>query len=100
MLRAAGMTIVERNYRCPLGELDIVARDGDVLVFVEVRTRTRRDRGTALETVGPAKRRRLARVAEHYLAVRRPRAVGIRFDVIGITAGDVVHVRDAFRVGD
>lgn len=94
------MTIVERNYRCPLGELDIVARDGDVLVFVEVRTRTRSDRGTALETVGPAKRRRLARVAEHYLAARRPRAAGIRFDVIGITAGDVVHVRDAFRVGD
>ncbi len=98
LLRVAGFVIVERNYRCPLGEIDVVARDGELLVFVEIRTRSRADRGTALETVSVAKQRRIARVAEHYLAVRRPQARGFRFDVIGMTAGDVVHIRDAFRV--
>ena len=97
-LRAAGMEIVERNYRCALGELDVVARDGKLLVFVEIRLRTRADRGSALETVNGAKQARVARVAGHYLAARRPVADGIRFDVVGITAGEVVHVRDAFRL--
>jgi putative endonuclease len=97
-LRAAGLVILERNYRCPLGELDVVAREGTTLVFVEVRTRRRADRGTALETVGVAKQRRVARVAAHYLAVRRPRAGAMRFDVVGITAGEIVHLRDAFRL--
>lgn len=98
-LRAAGLRIVERNYRCRIGELDVIARDGDTLVFVEIRTRARADRGDALETVGPAKRRQIARVAAQYLAVRRPDAPSIRFDVVGITAGRVTHVRDAFRLG-
>jgi putative endonuclease len=97
-LRAAGMAIVERNYRCSLGEIDLVGRDGDVLVFVEIRTRSRADRGTALETVRAGKQRRIARVAEHYLIARRPSARGFRFDVVGITGDEVVHVRDAFRV--
>ena len=98
VLRDAGLEIVERNYRCPLGELDVIARDGALLVFVEIRLRTRADRGSALETVGSAKRARVARVAEHYLAKRQPKAAGIRFDVVGITAGEVVHIRDAFRL--
>jgi|SRR4051812_23111047 putative endonuclease len=100
VLRDAGMRIVERNYRCKLGELDAIARDGDTLVFVEVRTRGRSDRGDALETVGADKRRQIARVAQHYLLVRRPDAPTMRFDVIGITAGVVTHVRDAFRLGE
>jgi putative endonuclease len=97
-LRAAGYVIVERNFRCKLGELDVIARDGDVLCFVEVRTRTRADRGTAIETVGVAKQRQLARVAAFYLAARRPKARALRFDVLGITAGEVVLIKDAFRL--
>jgi putative endonuclease len=98
-LRASGLQVIERNYRCALGELDLVARDaGDVLVFVEVRSRSRRDRGSALETVSAAKQRQVARVAAHYLAARRPTARGMRFDVVGITGDDIVHVRDAFRL--
>jgi len=98
VLRSAGLALIERNYRCKLGEIDLVARDGTTLVFVEVRTRTRADRGSALETVGPAKQRRIARVASHYLAMRRPSCRAIRFDVIGITVDDIVHVKDAFRL--
>ncbi|MCA9678162.1 MAG: YraN family protein [Kofleriaceae bacterium] len=99
LLLAAGYVIVERNWRCAVGELDVVARDGDVLCFVEIRTRSRADRGSALETVGAAKQRRLARVAEAYLAIRRPRARAMRFDVVGITAGEPVLIKDAFRLG-
>jgi putative endonuclease len=95
-LRALGYHIVERNYRCKLGELDIIARDGDTLVFVEVRTRKSARYGTALETVSPAKQRTIARVAQHYLLRQPPRAC--RFDVIGITADELTHIVDAFRL--
>lgn len=94
-----GYSVVERNFRCRLGEIDIIARDGDALVFVEVRTRTDGRRGTALETVTPAKQRRIARVAEVYLSMRRQHAAACRFDVVGITGEQVELVRDAFRLG-
>jgi len=93
-----GYAIVERNYRCRVGELDLVARDGDTLVFVEVRSRADGAHGSALDTVGGAKQRRIARVAAHYLAARHPTARACRFDVVGITGDDVVLVQDAFRV--
>jgi putative endonuclease len=98
-LRERGYQIVERNYRCKLGEIDIVAREGDALVFVEVRSRTDAAHGTALDTVTPAKQRRIARVAEHYLAARRPSFRACRFDVVGITGGELTIVQDAFRLG-
>lgn len=100
VLEERGYRIVERNYRCKLGEIDLVARDGETLVFVEVRSRSRGDRGTALDTVTPAKQQRIARVAQHYLAVRRPAFGACRFDVVGITGGRVEVVKDAFRLGD
>lgn len=94
-LRAKGYRIIERNYRCKLGEIDIVAMDGDTLVFVEVRRRKTARYGTALEAVSPAKQRQVARVAEVYLTRCTPSTV--RFDVVGITGDEIVHVEDAFR---
>jgi putative endonuclease len=96
-LRAQGYRIVERNFRCRAGELDIVARDGDTLVFVEVRSRARGHRGDALETVTRAKQTQLIRVARVYLAMQRPAFRSCRFDVVGITAGAITLIRDAFR---
>lgn len=98
-LRASGYRILERNFRCKLGELDIVARDGDALVFVEVRTRSHARQGSALEAVGAAKQRQVARVAGYYLASRRMEGAPCRFDVVGITGERIELVRDAFRVG-
>lgn len=98
-LRARGYVVIERNFRCRVGEIDIVARDGDALVFVEVRTRADDRFGTALETVTPAKQRRVARVAEVYLTMRRLHAAVCRFDVVGITGERIELVRDAFRLG-
>ena len=97
-LRAAGLRIVERNFRCRAGELDLVAFDRDTLVFVEVRSRRDARFGGGLAAVTPAKQRQVARVAAVYLAARRPRFTTCRFDVVGITGDVVEHVRDAFRI--
>jgi putative endonuclease len=98
LLVAAGYRIVERNFRCKAGELDIVARDGDVLVFVEVRSRSDDVHGSAVEMVRIAKQRRVARVATYYLATMQPVFEECRFDVVAITAGDAVLIKDAFRL--
>lgn len=98
-LRALGYDILERNARSPLGELDIVATEGGDLVFVEVRSREDDAAGRAEDTVGPAKQRRLARVAAAFLEDRRLRPDTCRFDVIAINGAEITLYRDAFRPG-
>ena len=86
-LAARGWRILHRNWRCRLGELDIVAEDGDTIVFVEVRTRAAQGRfGTAAESVDARKRRKLASLAHAYLAWTGRQNAPIRFDVIACTA--------------
>ena len=83
------MTIVERNFRTRGGEIDIVARKGDVLVFVEVRSREVLDFGTPEESVTPAKRRRIVGAARRYLSKVPPSSWReARFDVIAIEGSD------------
>jgi putative endonuclease len=94
----SGMRIVERNYRCKLGELDVIARDADTLVFVEVRSRRSAEYGNALDAISWHKRRRVSRMAMAYVAARKPRFVEARFDVVAITGDEVVHVKDAWRL--
>jgi len=71
LLRARGYTIVERNFRCRAGEIDLVALDGPTVVFVEVRSRRGERVGTPLESVDPRKQARLTLVARHFLHARR-----------------------------
>ena len=97
-LHGAGYRIVERNYRCKAGELDIIAREGDVLAFVEVRSRVDGDHGHAAEMVSFAKRRQVARIAAYYLAVKRPEIERVRFDVVAITGGEIEIIKDAWRL--
>ena len=94
-LDRSGFTIVERNYRTKSGEIDIVARKGDVLVFVEVRSLEVPDFGTPEESVTPAKRRRIVATAREYLSKVPPSSWReARFDVIAIEgSGDVVELR-------
>jgi putative endonuclease len=98
-LRQEGYRIVARNWRTRLGEIDIVARDGDVLVFVEVKARSYSGFGGPEGAVGPAKRRRLVAAAKAFLAANRCE-LAARFDVIAIEGGDIRLVRDAFQVDD
>lgn len=98
LLVRKGYRIVERNFRCGSGELDVIARDGDVLVFVEVRSRADDSHGHAAETVDRRKQRQVAKVAMHYIGLRDPVFVKSRFDVVAITGDDEVLIQDAFRL--
>ena len=96
-LEGQGLRIIERNYRCRFGEIDLVARSGAVLVFVEVRARKSEAFGGAAGSITAAKRRRLVAAARHYLAVhRRDRAC--RFDVILVRGASqrIEWLTDAF----
>jgi putative endonuclease len=84
-LVARGLVIVQRNYRCRGGEIDLIVRDGETLVFVEVRLRRNRAFGTAAESITAAKRRRLRLAARHYLA-RLGREPPCRFDAVLLDA--------------
>lgn len=84
-LRTRGYRIVTRNWRSRLGEIDLVAEDDGVLVFVEVKTRTGTSRGSAAEAVTSAKQRRLTLLAREYLLRHDRRDCAARFDVVAIT---------------
>lgn len=83
-LERAGLTIVERNWRCQSGEIDIVALDGDALVLVEVKTRRSAAKGNPEEAITSAKRRRYARLAAAYIQHAGVEPVATRFDVIAL----------------
>jgi putative endonuclease len=85
-LRSHGYQIVEENYRWPGGEIDLIARDGDCLVFVEVKTRSSEAFGLPEEAVDEAKQRKLIRTAQRYL-LQHPTELNVRFDVVALSGG-------------
>ena len=95
-----GYEIVERNFRTRHGELDIIARDGDTLVVVEVKLRRGTGYGDPLEAVTPRKQHAIRLMTERYLAERQPHFEALRFDVVGILQiGQnltIAHIEDAF----
>ena len=96
-----GMVVLDRNWRSRSGELDLVLRDGDELVFCEVKTRRTARFGAPAESVGAAKVRRLRRLAAQWLAQAGLRAPTVRFDVVSVHpqpsgAARVEHIRGAF----
>jgi putative endonuclease len=104
-LERAGLRVVERNWRRPEGELDLVADDGGTCVFVEVRSRTGAALGHPLESITVEKRRRVIRSARLYLAETPTPAAGYRFDVVAVTFDpegegepELVHIPNAFEV--
>jgi putative endonuclease len=103
-LEAKGLKLLARNYRCPMGELDLVLEDGRQLVVAEVRYRKDASRGSAAETVGAEKQRKLVLATQHLLQHhpdwrRRP----LRFDVLAVSDADgdsaVEWIQDAFQAG-
>lgn len=80
-LAARGLVVVARNYRCRFGEIDLIARDGDTVVFVEVRSRAGTAYGGAAASITRAKRERLLQTARHYLATLQP-TPPCRFDAV------------------
>lgn len=98
-LNGQGLRLLERNYRCRQGEIDLVMEEGNRLVFVEVRYRADPRYGSALESVDGRKRARLIAAANHYLSAHRLDRPS-RFDVVGMspTGGTLTlqWIRDAF----
>jgi putative endonuclease len=92
-LEAHGYVLVERNWRCPAGEVDIVARDGDTWAFVEVKLRQGEDFGSPEEAVTGAKQERLLQAALVYLAEHDLRDVAWRVDVVAISLASDGKVR-------
>ena len=92
-LEAAGFTILERNFRCRSGEVDVVARDGQATVFVEVKDRGGSSHGEGHEAVTFGKRLRIIRAARLYAAAHGLSEAPIRFDVISIDSHDAKAVR-------
>ena len=97
-LERRGYAILERRYRTARGEIDIVAQDGDTIVFVEVKVRERPECGSAVDAVTPQKQRKLAYMAADYLARRRLTEQFCRFDVVAIDDDVVTVYQDAFSV--
>jgi putative endonuclease len=100
-LRAQGYRIVERNVKTPMGELDLVAEEGEVLVFVEVKARASEAFGGGLGAVDRRKREKLVRLASHYLMQRRWGDRLCRFDVVVIEGTSqerikILHIKNAF----
>jgi putative endonuclease len=98
-LRQRGYAILERRFRTRFGEIDIVARDGQIIAFVEVKARSNSKFGTPLESITWQKRQRLGRMAAQYLSWKGLHRAGCRFDVVAITeeAGTRIEViRNAF----
>ncbi len=84
LLRRRGYRIRERNVRCPMGELDLVAEEGGSLVFLEVKARSTVDYGAPFEAITPAKQWRLQRLATYYLTTRRLWDRPCRFDAVSV----------------
>ena len=100
-LRLKGYRMEARNWRCPLGEIDIVARDRKTLVFVEVKARTSASAGSPEAAVNPQKQARLVQLAQVYLTQVHGPTPPCRFDVIAVEARRwlprIRHLRAAFR---
>lgn len=93
-----GYTIIERNYRYQKKEVDVIARKGDTLVFVEVKYRKSRVFGGGTEAIGRTKRQSIIQVARAYIARQKLYYLNVRFDVASIDRGRLCYIENAFQV--
>ena len=102
-LMTSGYKILEKNYRNKFGEIDLVARDGDTICFIEVKTRVSENHGTPFEAVTFFKKRKLIKVALWYLKIHRLEDVRARFDVVGVGGPlqeNISIIKNAFDLAD
>lgn len=99
-LTQQGMSCVARRFRAEGGEIDLIMLEGDMVVMVEVKYRPKGMPGDGLRAVTPLKRRRMCRAALAFLVEREWMSRPVRFDVVEITAGGILHVPNAFLAGD
>lgn len=98
-LEKKGYRILEYNFRCPYSEIDIIARDGNYLVFCEVKYRNENDKVQPLEAIDARKQKRISMAALFYVGKHKIISEPCRFDVIGISGDKIVHIENAFEYG-
>lgn len=97
LLRKKGYIILEKNFRCPFGEIDIIAHKDNTFVFVEVKYRTASVSGYAQEAVSLQKQRTISKAADYYRMIHDlPDGNGFRFDVIAVNGAVIQHFENAF----
>jgi len=94
-LKKQGYKILERNYNNPFGEVDIIAQKGDIIAFVEVKTRLTDKYGAPSEAVNAARKRKYVLAANYYLREKLDDYI-VRFDIIEVFRGDINHIESAF----
>ncbi len=103
-LKSRGYQIIERNYRCPLGEIDVVARDRDTIVFVEVKSRKSQEFGDPQLAVVKGKQKKISRISLMYLKEKNLYPCDARFDVVAIKMlpdGNTIDlIQNAFELAD
>lgn len=96
-LQEQGYQILEQNFRCRMGEIDMIASHDGAIIFIEVKYRSSREYGMAVEAVSQTKQRTIHKVAMYYLVTKLHRSdVECRFDVIGIDGEQITHIVNAF----
>ncbi len=99
-IKTLGYECIAKNYRCSLGEVDLIARDGDTIVFIEIKTRKGRSLGYAKEAINERKKRQLSKVALAYLKNYGLSGTKSRFDVLAVHLGEgrpeIELVKNAF----
>ena len=95
-LEQLGYIILTKNYRCKLGEIDLIVAKGTYIIFIEVKYRRHRDYGLPREAVNYDKQQRIKKVASHYMCYILKRECLCRFDVIEILNGQITHLQSAF----
>ncbi len=92
-----GYNVIERNFRTRFGEIDIVATEGDTLVFVEVRFRSSKGFGLPEESIDRRKIRKIVSTADRYISMKNLHFSDIRFDVIAVDREGIRHIKNAFE---
>jgi putative endonuclease len=97
-LQAQGLQLIRQNYRCRLGEIDLIMRDMNYLTFIEVRSRISNDFGGGIESITYAKRQKIIKSASYYMLTQNSHTYLTRFDVISIDgkAASITWIKDAF----
>lgn len=98
-LCSLGMTLLEKRFKVRCGEIDLILRDHDTVVFVEVKTRLTGPVGSGLIAVTGAKQRRIANAASLYLKIRGMTGCYVRFDVVEVNREGLIHIPNAFQPG-
>ena len=95
-LEANGYEILERRYKTPMGEIDLIIKRDDVIAFVEVKSR--KTEGEALESITPKARKRIIQTAEHFLSTYTGVYDIARFDALAVTLDDIHHLENAWQI--